>query len=718
MDSAVFRRQVFSVTTSSSGTIINSRPAGEWTDGSVPDDGAVSEAMVARRRFTKYAAWAVGLITIPYLWIAWFLWESPNLLRQATYESNFYDLQARAMLSGHLWLPKGSIGLEGFFHGGREFTYFGIFPSILRIPVLLVAHVDSQLTTPSMLMAWCLTGLFVPLLVWRVRCLVRGSAAMGRAESLSLAVLVACCLGGTVFMQLASFPAVFSEDLAWSICLAIIGIFILLGILERPTGGQVVAGLFVVLAANLTRVTTGWALAGAAVLAALYLGVGRGGDRNRRWALPVLAVGLIPLIVACAVNYAKFGMLFGVSNFAQNWTNINAYRRQFLAANHNSESGSIFIPTTVLTYLRPDGLHLSSVFPFLSLPAAPPRPLGGVLFDRLYRTASIPASMPLLFVLGCWGTITAFRPHSVGRVHLTRILLLASAGAGAVLFGWGYIADRYRADFLPFFVLAGIIGAIDIWRRMDGRSTVVRRIVAGIFLVLGCVSVVANVGIAISPNEEWSAAQAAHFVQMQKLFSDVSGHPLQGQVHRGDTLPPWAPAGQLFVVGSCAGLYVSTGEDYSTVPAQQYQRTTWIPVERGEPFVHSFRATFHPTDTALYAELVSVGSQAISVGMKPAKEPGRMSVYFVVDRLVGSGVSLPVSVPVGSTHAIQVITDGAKHVEQVVLDGVVQWDSVLRGGGPIQVHAPTAGQVTPSSPLAVAYLPGTPTPALCRALNR
>ncbi len=125
------------------------------------------------------------------------------------------------------------------------------------------------------------------------------------------------------------------------------------------------------------------------------------------------------------MNYAKFGVPFGVSNFDQVWTHVNAYRRKFLAANHNAEEGTIFVPTNFVTYLRPDGLGLSRVFPFVTLPASPPTALNGVLFDRLYRTASLPASTPLLFLLSIWGLVTAFRPKALGKVARTRLLLLA-----------------------------------------------------------------------------------------------------------------------------------------------------------------------------------------------------------------------------------------------------------------------------------------------------
>ena len=62
-----------------------------------------------------------------------------NPLRAVPYD-NFYDLQARAMFHGHLDLPNGPMGIEAFVHDGRDYTYFGIFPSLLRMPILLVTN--------------------------------------------------------------------------------------------------------------------------------------------------------------------------------------------------------------------------------------------------------------------------------------------------------------------------------------------------------------------------------------------------------------------------------------------------------------------------------------------------------------------------------------------------------------------------------------------------
>ena len=202
----------------------------------------------------------MAVAAVPFLWVLWALWDPANPLRRAILQTNFYDLQARSIFHGHLWIPNGSIGIEAFAHGSHQYTYFGLFPSILRMPILLAtSRLDGRLTTPMILVAWLLTGLFASLLLWRIRILVRGETALGRAEAFSFGALMVAIMGGSVWLILAATPYVFNEDLAWSICLTTGSLFALLGVLELPSWGRVTASGLLILAANLDRVTTGWA---------------------------------------------------------------------------------------------------------------------------------------------------------------------------------------------------------------------------------------------------------------------------------------------------------------------------------------------------------------------------------------------------------------------------------------------------------------------------
>jgi hypothetical protein len=677
-----------------------------------------------RRRFTVAVLVALVIVGVPFLWVLWDLWTGTfDPLRQFS-PSNFYDLQARAMFAGHLYVPNGSLGIEAFVHGGHQYTYFGLFPSILRMPVLLFTHsLDGRLTPISILLAWMVTGLFSALLLWRVRLMIRGDALIGRAEAACCGIVVGALSGGSVLVYLAGYPRVSHEDLAWSVALTIGAAFALLGVLERPSWGRVmVTGAFV-LGTNLNRAPTAYACDIAAGLVAVWFALGLGGAESRRWALPTLGAGVVPLAVGCVVNWSKFGMLFGFSEADQVWTQVNAHRRAFLASNGGSSFALKFLPSTLAAYFRPNGLHLQSVFPYITLPTGPASPVGSVVLDQTYPTASIPASMPLLFLLSCWGVVTAFRPHPVGRAGVMRLLLAATAMATAGVLLFGYIADRYLADFLPFLALAGMIGLVDLWRRIDarrvrpgGRARSMGVVLLVAVLVLGLFSVWANLGAAITPSGLWTSSQAMNFVSFQKK---VSGGSIESLVRHGPTLPYFAPQGTLFAAGDCSGLYLSTGFSYSTVPGQQLQHETWVPVEQGPGINHviavEFNRTVRPSDKPLvlltYGKsslvLIPTGTDQVQLAVE---DPGAPSVTWP------SASAAPVPVQPHTGYEIEAMTD--PNLTAIVAGGMgVGIEHYLAGKGPAIVATSPPGST--SAPATVTDVtPAPPSMTLCRSLVR
>jgi hypothetical protein len=376
---------------------------------------------------------------------------------------------------------------------------------------------------------------------------------------------------GSTLLFLASIPAVYEEALAWGVALTVGAIFALLGVLERPSTIRVVVAGTLTLGAVLSRSTLGWGCVIGAVLVAVWFASGRAGARRRQWSLPVLAAGLVPLAIGCTVTWVKFGDAFIQPLGAQVYSHVNKHRHLFLARNSGKSYSLDFAPSTLWAYLRPDGLRISSVYPFITLPSRPAAVLGGAFMDQIYRTSSVSAAMPLLFVLGCWGIISVFRPRPPERTSVLRLPVFAAGACGAGVLAWGGIAPRFTADFLPLLVLAGTAGLIDIFRRMEGRSQPARvGVVAGV-AVLALFCVAANLGIATETTRlAFANDQTRDYVETQKSVADATGQALD-VVHRRATLPRRAPANQLVVIDDCAlGLYLSTGENY-------YPR--WLPIE-------------------------------------------------------------------------------------------------------------------------------------------
>jgi hypothetical protein len=666
------------------------------------------------RRFVVAVAVGFGAVTVPFLWVLWNLWTGRIDAFRRLSPDDFYDLQGHAMLAGHLWVPNGSLSIEAFVHGGHQYTYFGLFPSLIRLPVLAVTHAyDGRLTSPSILVAWVLTALFASLLLWRVRVLVRGDAAIGWAEAVASGMTVAALTGGSVLMYLASAPRVSHEDLAWSVALTVGAVFALLGVLERPSWARLSASGLLVLAATLDRAPTGYACSIGAALIAGWFALPRNRAGSGRWIVPMALVAVVPMVVVGLVNWWKLGAPFGLSEADQIWTHINVHRRQYLAASGGSGFGLRFLPTTLTAYLQPGGLHLQSAFPWITLPTSPARPVGNVILDNTYPTASITASMPLLTLLGAWGLITSFRPRPVGRVVLTRVLLVAMAAATSGVLLFGYVADRYLADFLPLLALAGAVGLVDIWRRQDGARRAARISTLAVVLALGAFGIWANVGAALTPSSLWTEVQARHFLATQLRLSPGATASL---VRTGDRLPYFAAAGTVFAVSNCSGVYVSTGFSYAVVPQQQLMHQTWDPVQRGPGIVHlvqvDFRRPVAPGDPAV--TLLTWGRTRVL--LVPS---GPNSVRTVVQDPGGSTTAwpplatAPQSVVPDTTYTMEIVTD--PNLNSVVAGGL--------GGGIVHYLAGTGPAVVPTSSdpsrASVTDITGTPpSMRLCRQLVR
>lgn len=673
-----------------------------------------------RRRFTIAVVVGIALVAIPYLWVLWDLWSGTVNPLRGVEPDNFYALQARAIFHGHLFVPPGKLGIEAFLHGGHQYTYFGLFPSILRMPVLVfTSGLDGQLTAPSLLLAWLVTGAFSSMLLWRVRILIRGRAVLGRAEAASFGVLAATITGGSVLVTLAATPFVYNEDFAWSVALTLGTVFALLGVLERPSWGRVTASGLLILAANLNRAPTGYACVIGALLVAAWFASGRAGTSYRRWVLPLLAAGLVPLAASCAVTWIKFGLPFGLPMADQIWAHVNAHRRYFLAANGGKAFSVGFLPSTMTAYLAPTGIHFSSVFPFISMPATPARAVGGVVLDQTYPTASIPATMPLLVLLGIWGLVTAFRPRSVGLVRLARIPLLAAAAGVTGVMVWGYIADRYMSDFLPVLILASAIGLVDIWRRLDGRRRMARRTALGVVTALGLFCIVVNVAIAATPSQQFTPTQNRRALSTEKA---VDGQALRATVEQGPELPYYAPAGQLFAASGCSGLYRSTGITFKDVPAQQIQHFTWAPVEQGAGINHTIGLTFNvPVDQLRHpVPILTFGRSTL---LLERDGPGRANIRIENPGAPwlrwpsASSWSFPVTYVGNGEYKVNVTTDPNLHSITVDFYGAKMFGHYLAGKGPAVVATTPVGAGQPLPPVSVRDLTGPP-PAmsLCRSL--
>jgi hypothetical protein len=477
--------------------------------------------------------------------------------------SNFFDMQARALLDGHLAIPDGAAGIEGFVVDGRTYIYFPPFPALLRIPVQLVTHeFDGRLTLLSMALGWIVFAAMSTKLLWFLRSTLRGNVPLGRLEATAAAFLLAAVTGGTVLTYDASLPWVYHEVYLWCSSMSVGAAYWLTRVLvDRSLRDCRWLGAFV-LGAMMTRTTGGWALALATIGGGVWLML-RDRRTGRRLGLAMLAAGAAPLAAGITLNMVKFGhpYMFPLQN--QVWSELNAHRREALAVNGGTITGPQFLLTSLVNYFRPDGIRFVEYFPWITLPAEAAKPYGGAFLDQTYRTGSITAFMPLLSVLTVVGLVALFRPRSPRSRRPLRWPALGVLAVTGGVMGYGYLANRYTSDFVPGLVFCGIVGFWVSVAWMDGRHRWLGRAAVGLVAALSMFSLAAQVAIGSATAAQlWRGDRLVSYVALQNRVSGGAGSAFASLVHRTDRLPEGGRTDQLAVVGDCEALFQHTGDRY------------------------------------------------------------------------------------------------------------------------------------------------------------
>jgi hypothetical protein len=516
---------------------------------------------------------AVGFV--PYLAVLWDFGVHP--LRRMTsngLNADFFDIQARALFHGHLSVPPGSLGIEAFVVDGRHYMYFPPLPAVLRMPILLVTdRLDGRLTALSMLAGWFVLAFALAWLFRVVRSALRGDAPVGRLEALGFATLMASLTGGSVMLFIASQPWVYHEVYVWSVALTVAAAASLIAAWTDPTWRRVAVTGALALATMLTRLPAGWAMSLALIATgAWFLVTRRSGGSGQAWTRAgwgLAGGGAATILIGSAINWAKFRHPYRFPIEKQVWSQFSVHRKIVFAFNDGRLDGLEFSWTTLLAYFRPDGVRFVPYFPFVTPPARLPRPVGDVLLDESFRTGSVPATMPLLFLLALWGFWVVCRRRGAGTAALRIPLAGALVLTGSVI-AFAYVAQRYTSEFIPVLALGGAVGLVDVVRRCQGRSWNARRFVAGGLVALATYGAVANVAIAVvNERQNWRGRRLEQLIGLQETVSELTGHPLDAMVREVDELPEEGPADELAIVGDCEALYVGTGEDSGE----------WIPVQ-------------------------------------------------------------------------------------------------------------------------------------------
>jgi hypothetical protein len=389
------------------------------------------------------------------------LYEQP----QAGFAGRFFFAQAHSLVHGHLDIAPTELPYECFVYGGRCYGYQGLTPSLLRVPFLPLLDDVNRSFTPLYL---------------SVALTLAVGAALGIASrtlmhvprtplTTFLAIALAVSLGPASVLVMVTRPAVYEEAIAWSVAFALLGIYCFLRWWSTPRRSwALLLVLSLVLSTNArpTTLPLGVAL-GAGIVVRAWLGRREPG-RARQAVLFGTVVAILPIVTCLGVWWLKFNDPFpslllnaqiGGASPAPWWL---AIRR----VDHDSLAGVRFVPTALVAYLRPDGIALTSAFPFIDFrsgPAALPHFLGiprGSLYVEPFSTVT--DTMPLAVATVIAGLLYARHQARRRAAGLLRSLagapmtycILGTAASCGVMMSNAFITNRYLADWFPLIAVA------------------------------------------------------------------------------------------------------------------------------------------------------------------------------------------------------------------------------------------------------------------------
>jgi hypothetical protein len=459
--------------------------------------------LVSRLRAISWIA-VLGLMPLVFYYTSRGTWDPRHQDVSGAWSASFFWAQAESMLvHARLDVKPEDIQGECFFRDSLCFGYFGITPSLLRIPFLGINRYLHSALTPLYLALAVLLAYWAALQMLQ-RSLRESSDSAREAAALWYFVIGAVALGPGGTMMFATRPAVYEEANAWSVAFILLAMNHVSAWHSGERRSLVPAVLFAIAAANArptAALTSGllglvvlamWALSGSGDSKAAARDLDTPNDpsssqamrpmpSSRRVLAWALCLSLLPGLTAAGVFWLKFRtpvpdpLINEQFRDAAHWKTI----RQL---NGDRTSGLLFTPTELVAYFRPDtvmrrddeGPLFDFRFPKEPILWVPPLPAGGAYVERF---ASLTATMPLSWIVNLlvavWLGAAAWRlgipglrnaqsshtPAMTGTQWILSAGLLASSAAMAVLVVTTVgITNRYLIDFFATSVVGAALG--------------------------------------------------------------------------------------------------------------------------------------------------------------------------------------------------------------------------------------------------------------------
>lgn len=434
----------------------------------------------------------------------------------AGYSSNFFSAQARSILQGHLWVSPSDIPGECFLHNDQCFGYFGIAPSILRIPLIAQVRIDSIQTifgfTNFMISIALIVGIAAS--IWLVdyylnkNFIANGYSNLGFADKVLYVVAIFMAGPGNLLLQITR-PAVYEEAIAWSVAFLLLTFVFVSKFLDSLDYRNLyISTVFMVFAVN-SRPTVFFISVMLPIIILLLVFSSHSELDKAKAFKALLTMFFAPISTALLVFYLKFRTMFPSLSLneqvpeAPHWGAI-------YSVNGSRDLSLRFIPTNFMIYFDPSFSTqfsrmqaLSSFFrgDFVSPSERPIKWIWPISEGHLYaeRTIGIFVLSPILLfmILILVFSLVKYGP-SFENINLRLSLMMLSSLIGCfVLLASVGSANRYTADFVPWIILLSIMSVNSICRIVRDNKRIGMAL-SLLVLPLAFISVASNLaGLAI-----------------------------------------------------------------------------------------------------------------------------------------------------------------------------------------------------------------------------
>jgi len=435
----------------------------------------------------------VGILIVSCLIFFWLsthgtwnpLYEEQNSSHPLHFDKGYFFLaQAQATIHGRLWVKPWELPGECWVRNGRCYGYFGLTPSLLRLPLLPVLDHYNRGLTPAYI-----TGALTLAAGSFLASLRHLFSRMRLARStLMLVALVGLSFGAAGVLTQLTPASFYDEAIAWAVGFLSLSVYCFIRWWENQQlrwYALLLVGLL--LAANARPTAVPFAFV-------IGLGVGYKLWRVRTvgaWAwAESLGLGgaliVIPIATCLGVYYLKLGQLIPSYLLNQTIGGPDAFPTWLAIRkiDHDDLVSWRFVPTALFAYLRPDSVIFTRPFPwvdfrFSDYPTFGRAPIAYVQLRRgsLYAetVSSLTATMPLAFAvfacaaigvvrsrvkrIGQWSAHEVFRSHLLRSRHLWKVIALTGAVASwcVVLTGID-VSNRFLGDAYPLLALFLLLG--------------------------------------------------------------------------------------------------------------------------------------------------------------------------------------------------------------------------------------------------------------------